>query len=137
MGPPGVGRSLLQPARRPRYNRSRGRTFLIEHWRAVTRVAGDYATAAGIPGVKAWADIAGAKTSVPKADQDRLDAVLCALIGYHSRFKLRPASVMIGDLETGYMISPASAATRERLERAAAVRGVPLDGHIPSSVKSG
>jgi hypothetical protein len=35
---------------------------------------------------------------------------------------------MIGDLTSGYMVSPANADTRARLQIAAAKRGVPVDG---------
>ena len=39
-------------------------------------------------------------------------------------------SIMIGDLISGYMISPVDANIRARLQIAAAKRGVPVDGVI-------
>ena len=65
---------------------------------------------------------------VRKGDQDCLDAVVCAIIGYHWRFAPRAASIMIGDLALGYMVTPATDEVRERLERAARALGVPVDG---------
>ena len=43
-----------------------------------------------------------------KPDQDKLDAVICALVGYHWLTKPRMESIMIGDLQSGYIIAPAS-----------------------------
>jgi predicted RNase H-like nuclease len=65
-----------------------------------------------------------------KVDEDRLDAVPCALIGYHWRVRLREHSIMIGDLTSGYMIAPADANTRRHLATAATKRSVPIDGLI-------
>jgi predicted RNase H-like nuclease len=84
-----------------------------------------------IEGIQDWTEkIKRETTDRPprKADQDQLDAVLCALIGYHWRAKSRQDSIMIGDLTSGYMIAPADANTRGRLAAAAAKRGVPVDG---------
>jgi hypothetical protein len=75
--------------------------------------------------VETWARECARLPSPRKADQDRLDSVLCALIGYHWRSKPRAESLMIGDLATGYMIAPSQPNARARLETAAARCGVP------------
>lgn len=49
-----------------------------------------------------------------KADQDRLDAVICALIGFIWLEMPRERSAMIGDLEAGYMVTPVSPGVLER-----------------------
>jgi predicted RNase H-like nuclease len=90
----------------------------------------DRANLSRIEGVEAWTRDAAASRSPCKPDQDKLDAVLCALIGYHWLFEPRAHSIMIGDLTAGYMITPTSANTRARLEAGAAKRGVPIDGKI-------
>ena len=59
-----------------------------------------------------------------KADQDRMDASICALIGLLWRAGPPAASVMLGDLESGYMITPLSDTIRPRLESAAQRRSV-------------
>ena len=66
-----------------------------------------------------------------KSDQDELDSAICALIGYQWRTGPRARSAMVGDLATGYMITPASGTVRRRLMAAARLRGVPVDGAIP------
>ncbi len=61
-----------------------------------------------------------------KADQDKLDALICGLIGLHWIREPRHQSVMIGDLRNGYMVAPASDGVRARLTVAAEFRKVPI-----------
>jgi hypothetical protein len=63
-----------------------------------------------------------------KGDQDKLDAAICALVGLMWRTKPRTETIMIGDLETGYMIAPASSEVRSKLNLAALKSGVAIDG---------
>jgi predicted RNase H-like nuclease len=77
-----------------------------------------------------WTEKAAALEKPRKADQDKLDAVICSLVGYQWLRKPREDSIMIGDLVTGYMIAPASPAVRARLRLAAIARGVAIDGSI-------
>jgi predicted RNase H-like nuclease len=113
----------------PKYNPAR-KTFRSRDWDAVIETVARYARTARIYGVEAWTRELAARRPPRKADQDQLDAVLCALIGFHWLAKPRADSIMIGDLTSGYMISPANASTRTRLETAAARHRVPLDGVI-------
>ena len=108
----------------PRYNPGRRGTFRIEHWHRVVAVVADKASRLGCEEVVAW--LTGpARTERPsKADQDRLDSVLCMLIGVHWRLGDPRASMMIGDLTTGYIVTPVSPGTRERLELSARTRNV-------------
>jgi predicted RNase H-like nuclease len=119
----------------PKYNPANRRKFRRDDWCAVIETVARYAHAVPIAGVQDWTEKIGRETAgIPprKGDQDRLDAVLCALIGYHWRARPRQDSIMIGDLASGYMIAPADVSTRSRLAAAAAKRGVPIDGIIPS-----
>jgi predicted RNase H-like nuclease len=75
-----------------------------------------------------WTEKAAALEKPRKADQDKLDAVICSLVGYQWLVKPRADSIMIGDLEIGYMIAPASPDVRGRLQLAAGARGVAIDG---------
>jgi predicted RNase H-like nuclease len=90
----------------PKYNPAR-KTFRSHDWDAVIETVARYARSARIEGVEAWTRELSARRPPRKADQDQLDAVLCALIGYQWRAKPRTESIMIGDLISGYMISPA------------------------------
>ncbi|MFD1702921.1 DUF429 domain-containing protein [Methylopila henanensis] len=114
----------------PRYNPDRRKTFKLEHWRGVLAAVSRFALVEGLAGIANWAEKATAIEKPRKADQDKLDAVICALVGYQWLVKSRAGSVMIGDLKTGYMIVPVSPDVRTRLRLAAVVRGVTIDGFI-------
>jgi predicted RNase H-like nuclease len=110
--------------RGPKYNPANKRKFRPDDWIAVVATVGRHAQLAGIIEIEAWAKETKSISSFRKADQDRLDAVLCALVGYQWRMKTRENSIMVGDLTSGYMIAPTNLATRERLQKAAAKHNV-------------
>lgn len=111
----------------PRYNPQRRKTFQPDHWGRVAQAAAAQATALGCAELAAWCRDAAGEGKPTKADQDRLDAALCVLIALRWRRAPRDASLILGDLRTGYMVLPASAAVRTRLGDAAARYGVPMD----------
>jgi predicted RNase H-like nuclease len=76
----------------------------------------------------AWCRETAALESPRKADQDRLDAMLCLYIAINWRLGPRSKSIMLGDLNRGYMVLPTVPSVRERLEVAAAKYQVPIDG---------
>jgi len=117
----------------PRYNPDRRRKFKLEHWRGVIAAVGRFATSEALHGIACWAQKALTMERPRKVDQDKLDAIICALVGYQWRAKPRNESIMIGDLQAGYMIAPASQDVRARLTAAGAVRGVPIDGRLYGS----
>jgi predicted RNase H-like nuclease len=118
----------------PKYNPANRRKFRQRDWLDVLETVARYAGAVPIEGIDVWTrEIKRETTEIRppcKADQDRLDSVLCALIGYHWRAKQRQESIMIGDLTCGYVIAPTDADTGSRLRAAAAERGVPVDGIV-------
>lgn len=111
----------------PKYNPAR-KTFRRHDWDAVIDAVARYARGARIEGIEAWTRELAARGTPRKADQDQLDAVICALIGYQWRAKPRAESIMIGDLISGYMISPVDTSVKARLRAAAAKHRVPVDG---------
>lgn len=111
----------------PRYNPARRKTFTLGGWQSVIAAVRRIAGGEQIIGLTDWADDVATIAIPRKADQDRLDAVLCALIGLHWHTAPRTTSIMIGDRTAGYMIAPASADVRARLEIAAKRAGVPID----------
>lgn len=110
----------------PKYNPKKSDKFRQKDWIAVTGVVADLARRHRIEGLEAWANGMGKIEKPRKADQDHLDAAICALVGYLWRFGASGEVAMIGDLDTGYMITPISGDTRPRLEKAAHKNGVPL-----------
>ena len=108
----------------PKYNPA-NRRFRLQDWQSVTETVRRYAQIAKLDAVDVWARDVGLIGSPRKGDQDRLDSVLCALVGYHWRTKPREESIMIGDLRLGYMIAPNQPEIRARLETASEKHRVP------------
>lgn len=114
----------------PRYNPEKRRRFRAPDWSSVTEAVRRHAGLEIIPELALWAQKANSLAAPRKGDQDKLDAAICALVGLMWRTKPPPETVMIGDLETGYMIAPASAEVRSKLKMAALRSGVAIDGAI-------
>jgi predicted RNase H-like nuclease len=108
-----------------KYNPSRRRTFTLADWRQLCGALARRSDEVGVTDADAWcrrqADVARPR----KADQDALDAVFCVLIAL---LVARAPSdcLLVGDLERGYIVTPAVAALRDAVSRAAAGRGVPI-----------
>ena len=66
-------------------------------------------------------------TKPTKSEQDCMDSVICVLIGYIWLACERSASMLLGDLETGYIATPVSESTGERLMKASLQKGVPVN----------
>ena len=118
--------AFSQRLRAPKYNPQNRKKFRLEDWRSVTRVIQTTAQGFDVSGLADWSDRMHALSQPRKADQDKLDAALCALIGLAWRAGPVSCSAMLGDLTNGYMVTPMSEFTRPRLERAAIQRGVPI-----------
>ena len=78
----------------------------------------------GFAEAAAWCAEQASFAKPRKADQDHFDAMLCLLIGLRWRLRAREEAVMLGCLEHGYMVSPASPEVRERLMTAAERNGL-------------
>jgi predicted RNase H-like nuclease len=122
------------PKAAPHYNPGRKKTFRIHDWERVGAVAAKRADDLGCEKLAEWCRCARAIHEPRKADQDKLDAALCALIALRWRTQSRDESVMLGDLSSGYMVTPATAAVRERLSSAATKCGVAIDGVVPNTL---
>lgn len=115
----------------PRYNPARRRTFRPSAWTDVAGTAAAQAASFGCDAMADWCGHAAVMARPSKADQDRLDACLCALVALGWRRRPRDRSLLLGDLRAGYMVLPASPDLRARLSAAAGRIGVPLDGIVP------
>jgi predicted RNase H-like nuclease len=65
------------------------------------------------------------RTAPLNAYQNMLNSVFCCFMGYRWLIAPRADSILIGDLQSGYMVAPTEAGTRNRLTAAAAEHGVP------------
>ena len=68
----------------------------------------------GLKGITDWIDFAAQKASPRKSDQDKLDACLCLLIALC--LVEQKDCLMVGDLETGYIVVPHAAGLRTELD---------------------
>jgi len=107
----------------PKYNPS-NRKFNLQHWNKVAETLAEKACSLELTELAQWASNQARCSRPSKGDQDRLDAALCALIGAIWRVCDRSDSVMIGDLKSGYMVSPVSEVIRRRLTDKARGRDV-------------
>ncbi|WP_306752409.1 DUF429 domain-containing protein [Paracoccus actinidiae] len=108
----------------PRYNPSRRKTFKHADWQKVAAAATQQFDGFGFAAPAAWCRQVEQLPRPRKADQDRLDAMICLLIALHWRLRDRGQSLLLGSLKEGYMVLPASAEVRSRLEEAARRAGV-------------
>jgi predicted RNase H-like nuclease len=110
----------------PKYNPANRKQFKIKDWQAVAEVVRRFGRINSLQRLDDWCSVAASSETPRKADQDRLDALICGLIGLHWLVAPRDQSVMIGDPESGYMIAPATNGIHERLHAAALQRNVPI-----------
>lgn len=115
----------------PRYNPGRKKTFRMGDWKRVADAASRAFEVMAFAEQAEWCSELRDLPAPRKSDQDQLDAMLCLLIGLRWRLEDRSESLMLGCLEHGYMVLPASAPVRERLVKAARAYAVPVDGHVP------
>jgi predicted RNase H-like nuclease len=126
---PSIDESFAVRLGAPKYNPGNRRQYKPTDWRRVVNAVAAEAEGLGCPELAAWCREAGELAKPKKADQDRLDAGICLVIALRWRLKPRKDSMLLGDLLTGYMVTPASEVMRTKLEVAAAKKGnVPVDG---------
>jgi predicted RNase H-like nuclease len=122
-----IGTEFFGRLKAPRYNPGRVKTYLAADWVRVTEAAALEAQAFGCDQLAEWCNNASKLPQPRKADQDMLDAAICVLIAIRWRRRPRQESILLGDLVSGYMVTPASPQVRQRLTTVARARSVPLD----------
>jgi predicted RNase H-like nuclease len=115
----------------PRYNPDRRKTFRTEDWYRVAETAALEAVTLGCEELAEWCRDIGGVAQPTKTHQDMLDSALCVLIALRWRLRPRGASLLLGDLLSGYMVLPASPEVREYLTAPARKYSVAMDGVIP------
>ena len=116
----------------PKYNPDRRKTFRKDDWARVAEAAAQGFHALGCEEMAGWCRDAGRIDQSQKADQDKIDSVLCVLIALRWRLSPRNESLLIGDPDTGYMVTPASPAVRDCLVTAGLQDELARDDQAPS-----
>lgn len=104
-----------RPAGRlPKYNPDRRSTFSVDDWKHVCDLASDAYSRRGLLEIVHWLNGAAAIARPHKRDQDALDACLCLLVALE--LVEGRDCLMVGDLDTGYIVVPGSATLHAELE---------------------
>lgn len=111
----------------PKYNPENQSKFRSSDWNAVVETVINTAQDLKLPQCVDWCEKFLAVSNPRKSDQDKLDSVICALIGYVWLSCDRSRSMLLGDLETGYILTPVSCETSGRLSKAAIEKGLPCN----------
>ncbi len=110
----------------PKYN-PKSKKFHLAHWEAVVKATGASAKDLGLSDVVKWCSAVSTNAIPAKSEQDCLDSVICALVGFIWLACSPSATMMLGDLKSGYIATPVSDRTRTRLVNAAVRKGVPIE----------
>jgi len=112
----------------PKYNPERRKTFDLNQWQALCGAIHKFAEILNIGGcLISWATTMQSSISPTKAAQDKLDAILCMLVGYIWWRSGLDYSLIIGD-RNGYMVVPCFREDlRETLRNDAVRYAVPVD----------
>ena len=109
----------------PKYNPERLKKFRASDWNAVVDAIKVTARGLGLEECAEWCTTFCTTAKPAKEHQDKLDSVICVMIGYIWLSCKRSDSVLLGDLKTGYIVTPVSCKTELRLKRYADDKGVP------------
>jgi predicted RNase H-like nuclease len=128
---PALALASFEPAffgrlKAPRYNPQRRRTFRPSDWQAVITAIRAYSAGANISQAVQWLDELVNRDQPLKSDQDKLDALICALVGYHWLARDRHESIVIGDISSGYVVAPIAPDILALIRNAAEVRAVTI-----------
>jgi predicted RNase H-like nuclease len=102
----------------PKYNPANRRRFNMNDWLAVHSTIEQKATKMGLSSVADWVRGSSKNIAPRKADQDKLDSIICLMAGITWRVGNISDSMLLGDVDTGFIATPVSEETRVRLEKA-------------------
>lgn len=120
----GLFPDLCEAGRLPKYNPERA-TFRLEDWRSLCLAVAELGESHGIERISDWCSLAAKLVQPRKHDQDKLDAIICALIGYVCYFR-KANCLMIGDLSSGYVVTPSGEKLERELAKDALQEGVEI-----------
>ena len=117
---------FINRGRQPKYNPERRKTFQRSDWQRLAWRLSQYGTRTGIDGLHDWARSMLALPRPSKADQDAVDAVICAIQAFHWWQWGYEGSAVIGDEKTGYIVGAIHDWTMDYLKAQAKKRSVPF-----------
>lgn len=124
---PGLHATFASRNSAPKYNPENRSKFRTSDWNAVVETVTSTARDLRLGPCADWCRKHFAVSNPRKSDQDQLDSIICALIGCVWLSCDRSRSMLLGDLETGYIVTPVSSETSARLRTAAVEKSVPCN----------
>ena len=123
---PSLDPALMLRAEAARYNPERP-NFSLDDWALVCRAVAVWGNRLGLQLLEEWAGEMvrpwDALEGPVKRHQDKIDAALCLIIALQWR-RQTPGIHVVGDIDTGYIVTPTSRETQEVLETACNQRHV-------------
>ncbi|SFB88272.1 Predicted nuclease (RNAse H fold) [Marinospirillum celere] len=117
--------SVRSTGKLPKYNPERRKTFSISDWQHVCNLLSKEIGTRNLPKITAWLEQA-AQNKPRKNDQDCLDACICLLVAFNLIEARR--CLMIGDMDSGYIVAPYGKSLSKELEaRAIKTKRVPAE----------
>ena len=114
---------IMEREQAARYNPTKP-NFRVDDWKLVAKAVARHTDHFNLPTLSKWAKLAVDTKWPSKGEQDMLDAVICLIVALQWRRAERESVAMIGDLGSGYMITPVSKSTKAVLQKSARERGV-------------
>jgi predicted RNase H-like nuclease len=124
---PSLVPNIWKRGRAAKYNPGQAAKFQLADWQLVCDGLIEFALDCGLPTVVEYLRIEQVKPNPTKSDQDRLDSVICTLIGFCWLKSGSAANCVIGDGHHGFMVTPALPAIHSILHSAAAEKSVPFN----------
>ena len=122
---PALDETFYGRLRGARYNPAR-KTFTADAFHAVRHVIERHYDSIGLAQAALWSSSSLKIEKPRKSDQDRLDALICLLIAIQWRLLPAERCVMLGDLTSGYIVTPVSKAMRAKLDELRLGTTVPM-----------
>ena len=124
---PALEPAILERKRAARYNPANRRRFSLPDWRLVALATSRHAASLHLDDLAKWARDLAELLEPTKTDQDCLEVAICLIVALQWRRAPRDRLTVLGDAQSGYMVSPVTPPTRAILHSAATKRAVPMD----------
>ena len=131
---PGMIPEIWERGHGAKYN-PKARLFKPSDWPLVCLGVEAHASATGRAEIARHAEGLAALPAPTKADQDKLDALICLLIGLGWRQLPAQDGLVLGDGDSGYIVTTVSPATRSWLVATASSKGTPVDASWAGPVR--
>ncbi len=124
---PSMVPNIWKRGRAAKYNPGQAAKFQLADWQLVCDGLIEFALDCGLPTAVEYLRTEQVKPKPTKSDQDRLDSVICTLIGFCWLKSGSAANCVIGDGHSGFMVTPALPAIQSILHRTATEKSVPFN----------